>query len=277
MRATIPPTTLTFCPTIRLRSLLRSPLLSHTITPALGLCSIPPYPPAGSSPALGLGGPAVHHPKQGKGRRNRDGIDLIRLNAVLIVNDQPFSPIASHPLPSLLHSPRHALPLPDRTDTAARALAHRRLSDGLCIPCASRPPIDCVRMPLKPLQDSEMQHQRHLSDDQREGLYGRSEATVTVWDARGRASDQASERSRNVGFGDICRVARPSRPGGVGGGRNLLGRPIIDVDTGARGPVSQLVFGFPEIPRARSGLQNLGRSGSEKSGGADFSKSGSLR
>jgi hypothetical protein len=132
------------------------------------------------------------------------------------------------------------------------ASAHQRASGGLCarspFPCASRPPIGRVCVPYKPLQDSEMQRHRHLSDDQRERVFARNlAATFTIYlleDARGPGD------RRNVSFGDICRVAGHLTGGRVPVGGANPARRIIDLSSHFRGPVSQNLVG--------PGSENLG-------------------
>jgi hypothetical protein len=77
----------------------------------------------------------------------------------------------------------------------------------------------------------------------REWLYGRSEATVAVGNAHGRARNQAPGRSRNVEMGRCLRDGPATRPGGGGGGPTLLGCRIIDVEAVSRGSSSQNLGG----------------------------------
>lgn len=44
----------------------------HLLATSIPLCSIPPYPPAGSSPRFGPWGPAVVHPEGRKKVTNQD-------------------------------------------------------------------------------------------------------------------------------------------------------------------------------------------------------------
>jgi hypothetical protein len=134
-----------------------------TIPPAIpllpgyfGATFLPLIPPRVVAPLWALAAHAGPLPEeQGRGWKRPH-----HRHALVDTQQPAFCTIASQTLPSLLHSPRHSLALADRTDTAARATTHQHLSDGLCVPCASQPPIGRVRTPRKPLQDSEIRHQR---------------------------------------------------------------------------------------------------------------------
>jgi hypothetical protein len=82
-------------PATQVRSLLRSPLRSASIPPAIPLRSIPPYPPAGSSPALGLGGPRQATPESKKGRAENSSI----LDKQCLYSTAALCPIISRCLP----------------------------------------------------------------------------------------------------------------------------------------------------------------------------------
>jgi hypothetical protein len=157
-----------------------------------------------------------------------DGIHLIIGSCVL------RSEIRALSMPRQIPSPNDGRPvqcqLPrllvarDCRQRHTPASAHQRASGGLCarspFPCASRPPIGRVCVPYKPLQDSEMQRQRHLSDDQRERVFARDVASPsTLFLQKTRARVRGPGDRRNVGNGDICMIARQKdpAPGGVGG------------------------------------------------------------
>lgn len=122
-------------------------------------------------------------------------------------------------------------------------------------------------MRRNPLQDSETRCHRHVFADQREGVFGRSEATVREGDAREPARG-AGQRQGNVEAGEMPGIDPDhlSNRGWVGGKQRDLG--IIDLPIRYTGPFPILFFGLPEIEArflpARPGLQ--------KSGGFRFQK-----
>jgi hypothetical protein len=100
---------------------LRSPLLSPCVSPlrSLTIRLLPPYyfapiPPAGRSPALGLGAHAGPHPKKGrvgqKGRLERPRQPILRVD----IQPQTFRTVPSRHLPSLAERVRHSFAQPGR-------------------------------------------------------------------------------------------------------------------------------------------------------------------
>jgi hypothetical protein len=136
-------------------------------------------------------------------------------------------------------------------------------SYGLCgrliFPCASRSSGKRVCPSHNPLRHNETQRCHHLSADQKD-IYARVATSPSTLSERQTPARGPGER-RNVEAGKMHGVARPSRPGGGAGGPLPGALAIIDVSPVTRGLPSE----------------SFGRSGSEKSGGELFRKSGMPR
>jgi hypothetical protein len=168
-------------------------------------------------------------------------------HAVMRVDIQqpPFPTIAARTALSLAERVRDSFLRSGCTKTAGRAPTHQWLSYGLCaasvVPPASRPLIkrDCT--PHNPLWDNQMCCLHHLSDDQK-GIYARAlSRPLALLEGKARARHQASNRWRNVDCEAFIGIGGSKDPLGMPGGRNLLGRQIIDLSSRYNSSLSEIL------------------------------------